>query len=251
MMFGMSEMRKAMRLALELRDFLPATEVQSRHLIAGIGGMVGAYVTMWLEIQGVPQNPTIVRVYDQGWADDNARQYLHAYISDRADQRDPFAQEINIAARRGEVVTRGRRNLVEDKIWYRSKQLDEYRRPAGLDDCIYSIFVGRRVTRCLSIHRPWKGRRFTEDERALVHAVHAECTPLLEEAELPVLSTLNRRLRQTLDGLLRGMSEKELANELALSQHTLHGYVKTLYRRLGVSSRGELHARFDRLTTSR
>jgi ATP/maltotriose-dependent transcriptional regulator MalT len=69
---------------------------------------------------------------------------------------------------------------------------------------------------------------------------------LLDRARERDHQNLSPRLRQTLEGLMRGMSEKQLASELALSQHTLHGYVKTLYRRLGVTSRGELHARFDR-----
>jgi LuxR family transcriptional regulator, maltose regulon positive regulatory protein len=73
-----------------------------------------------------------------------------------------------------------------------------------------------------------------------------DATNFLERARERGRENLSRRLRQTLDGLMRGMSEKELASELALSPHTLHGYVKTLYRRLGVSSRGELHARFGR-----
>jgi DNA-binding CsgD family transcriptional regulator len=141
-----------------------------------------------------------------------------------------------------------RRQLVEDKTWYRSQQIDEYRRPAGLDDCIYSLVVGPRISRCVSIHRPWNDKPFTQHERALVHVVHAECAALLEKNDdVTILETLNRRLRQTLEGLVRGLTEKQLASELGLSQHTLHGYVKTLYRRLGVSSRGELHAPFDRL----
>jgi DNA-binding CsgD family transcriptional regulator len=247
-MFGFHEMRQAMRLALELRDFVPGTEGQCRHLLASVGSMVGAYVTMWLELEGVPHATSIGRVYDQGWSDDGARKHLVAYVANQADREDPFAQGINDAASPGQVVTRARRQMVEDKTWYRSRQIDEYRRPAGLDDCIYSLFVGPRLSRCLSIHRPWNDTPFRERERALVHAVHAECAAVLEKnADLAIVETLNRRLRQTLDGLVRGLSEKQLASELGLSQHTLHGYVKTLYRRLGVSSRGELHARFDRL----
>jgi DNA-binding CsgD family transcriptional regulator len=49
---------------------------------------------------------------------------------------------------------------------------------------------------------------------------------------------------QTLCLLLAGQSEKEVATELALSQHTVHNYVKTIYRRFEVSSRGELLAQF-------
>ena len=54
------------------------------------------------------------------------------------------------------------------------------------------------------------------------------------------------RLRQTLKHLMRGDSEKEVAGRLGLSQHTVHVYVKQLYRRLKVNSRAELLAKFAR-----
>src|SRR5947208_3414341 len=51
---------------------------------------------------------------------------------------------------------------------------------------------------------------------------------------------LSRRMEQTLRSLLGGDSEKQVAAKLGLSQHTVHVYVKALYRKYGVSSRGEL-----------
>jgi len=52
------------------------------------------------------------------------------------------------------------------------------------------------------------------------------------------------RQRQTLDRLLAGDSEKQIAARLEVSKHTVHIYVKSLYRRFGVCSRGELLAQF-------
>ena len=52
------------------------------------------------------------------------------------------------------------------------------------------------------------------------------------------------RQRQTLELLLDGKSEKEIAHHLSISRHTVHVYVKMLYKRFGVSSRGELLARW-------
>jgi DNA-binding NarL/FixJ family response regulator len=66
-------------------------------------------------------------------------------------------------------------------------------------------------------------------------------SPHNRAAPLPPLSP---RLKQTLDLLLAGDSEKQIARKLSLSQHTIHVYVKALYRGFGVSSRGELLARF-------
>ena len=55
---------------------------------------------------------------------------------------------------------------------------------------------------------------------------------------------LSPRLSQTLEALLAGDSEKQIALKLAISQHTVHVYVKALYKEFAVSSRGELLSRF-------
>ena len=54
---------------------------------------------------------------------------------------------------------------------------------------------------------------------------------------------LPRRLRETLECLLLGDSEKQVAAKLGLSPHTVHIHVKRLYRHFDVSSRGELLAK--------
>jgi DNA-binding NarL/FixJ family response regulator len=51
---------------------------------------------------------------------------------------------------------------------------------------------------------------------------------------------LSPRLRETLDCLLQGLSEKEAAERLQLSPATIHQYVIALYRRFDVASRGQL-----------
>jgi DNA-binding CsgD family transcriptional regulator len=63
-----------------------------------------------------------------------------------------------------------------------------------------------------------------------------------DAVDLP--SGLTPRVRQTLQHLLNGDSEKEIAIKLGLSRHTVHVYVKQLYRHFDVCSRGELLARF-------
>jgi DNA-binding NarL/FixJ family response regulator len=59
----------------------------------------------------------------------------------------------------------------------------------------------------------------------------------------PRVANLPPRLRNLLHRLLEGDSEKEAANRLKLSRHTVHQYVKMLYAELEVSSRAELMAR--------
>ena len=59
-------------------------------------------------------------------------------------------------------------------------------------------------------------------------------------------ANLSPRMRQTLEHLLAGLSEKEAATKMGLSVHTVHVHVKALYKRLNVTSRAELLARILR-----
>jgi DNA-binding NarL/FixJ family response regulator len=51
---------------------------------------------------------------------------------------------------------------------------------------------------------------------------------------------LTPRERQVLEGLVDGLSEKQVAARLELSAQTVHSYIKQLYRKLHVRSRAEL-----------
>jgi DNA-binding CsgD family transcriptional regulator len=55
---------------------------------------------------------------------------------------------------------------------------------------------------------------------------------------------LSPRMRQTLQLLIEGDSERQIALKLKISPHTVHVYVKQLYKRYDASSRGELLSRF-------
>jgi len=56
-------------------------------------------------------------------------------------------------------------------------------------------------------------------------------------------AALTPRLRQTLDCLRTGLSEKEVALTLGLSKNTVHNYVRALHKRFNASNRVELIAR--------
>jgi DNA-binding CsgD family transcriptional regulator len=69
-------------------------------------------------------------------------------------------------------------------------------------------------------------------------AKSAEIAPIIIEAY-----SLTLRERDVLSAIARGGSTSEIAAELFLSPHTVRDYVKTVFEKLGVSSRGELVAR--------
>jgi pSer/pThr/pTyr-binding forkhead associated (FHA) protein len=68
--------------------------------------------------------------------------------------------------------------------------------------------------------------------------------PSKAPAQPEVLRTLTDMQGKVLDLLLTGLQEKEVASRLDLSRNTVHNHVKGIYRKLGVTSRPELLARF-------
>lgn len=50
---------------------------------------------------------------------------------------------------------------------------------------------------------------------------------------------LTHREKEVLEGIAQGLPEKQLAEQLALSQHTIHTYVKSIYRKLQVNSQAQ------------
>lgn len=102
----------------------------------------------------------------------------------------------------------------------------------------------------LGLHRAWDDAPFTTSDHKLVRLFHVELGRLwkrdaIRHAKDPS-TALPPRLTQTLNELLAGSSEKQIALKLDLSRHTIHNYVKALHQRFGVSSRGELLARCGR-----
>lgn len=99
----------------------------------------------------------------------------------------------------------------------------------------------------LGVHRTNSEKTFTRAEHRLIHVMHLELGRLWRKDVLQKAKDPNKdlppRLAQTLGELLNGASEKQIAQKLELSRHTVHNYVKALHQRFQVSSRGELLAK--------
>ena len=68
-------------------------------------------------------------------------------------------------------------------------------------------------------------------------AKSAEIAPIIIETY-----SLTPRERDVLGAIARGATTSEIAAELFLSPHTVRDYVKAVFEKVGVSSRGELVA---------
>ncbi|HVT90590.1 MAG TPA: LuxR C-terminal-related transcriptional regulator [Tepidisphaeraceae bacterium] len=106
----------------------------------------------------------------------------------------------------------------------------------------------------LGLHRASGDQPFTWAEHRLVRLFHVELgriwrRDILQRVKDPT-ADLAPRLAQTLAALLEGDSEKQIAQKLGLSHHTIHNYVKALHQRFEVSSRGELLAKAGKIRAS-
>lgn len=104
----------------------------------------------------------------------------------------------------------------------------------------------------LSLCRPASEPRFNQREAVLVALLHGEVArlvggPLAEPCEATP-SQLSQRVRQVLNCMLQGDSDKEIAARLNLSPHTINQHTKRIYLHFQVKSRGELLARWIRRT---
>jgi DNA-binding CsgD family transcriptional regulator len=145
-------------------------------------------------------------------------------------------------------LTLSREQLIRDAQWANSVELNEFRKPCGQDDFVYSMcrVSTSPFAHLVTINKAFGGKKFTARQRKQLQLLHAELTLLfeadltLERAPTKPLDRLPARLRQVLEFLFEGATEKQIAFRMGLSRHTVHDYVKSLHRRLGVHSRAEL-----------
>ena len=141
--------------------------------------------------------------------------------------------------------------------WRRSESFQRFHRNMDMDPGILSMCplrsLGPQCHHTVSLRRCVGERSFTLRDVQLVDCLHHELAPEvgrhLAPADEPSASELSPRLQQTLQCLLDGQSEKQIAERLCLSRPTVHEYVTAIYRRFEVSSRSELMARWIRYGT--
>jgi DNA-binding NarL/FixJ family response regulator len=112
---------------------------------------------------------------------------------------------------------------------------------AGVERGVARARLQSRDGRWLVVHAfPLRGARAAEGRTAVViePAKASEVAPIILEA-----FDLSSREQQITRLIARGLSTSQIAQQLFLSQHTVRDYVKSVFSKVGVSSRGELAAR--------
>jgi DNA-binding CsgD family transcriptional regulator len=243
--------RRLLRLIAEANEIPARSPERAAHVIKGLlqllGATVGGCVT---DCDFVPDGRgAFTAVHLAGW--DSTTLPVLALLAETGSAFNPGLRALmrKGTLEAGHTVTATRGALIDDRLWYGSRYVDDHLRPAHLDHALYSSKRGAipSVVHGMGFYRPSNDRPFGEQERDLLHLFHSECDQMLRAPAAAVddllLAQLSPRERQTLDLLLAGLADKEIADRLGISPHTVNQYTKSIYRRFGVRSRAALLAR--------
>lgn len=229
------------------------------HCMERLTEIVGACNVSWMaaiqESQARPDDPM------GGWSagdiavlhDADAFLRRHEATLKHFKKEDVDPQSAAMVARAG-TTTRAvlRAALVDDATWERSWLYQEVLRPLGIEDRLVGAFpISPTAESYFALDRTPGDPPFDDRARDVLHLFLSGC-PLFHDEQLRVrglldaLEGLTPRERSVLKLLLTGLSEREMADALDLSFHTVHEYVISVYRKFGVHSRPELTARWLR-----
>ena len=258
-----------LRLAGEAGELPPGSEQRRHHLLDGVRKLVGGQSSlMFLLAPGAGRGPlTDAQVFMTASMEPAHRAAYEHLIRYNPAPRNPIVPLL--LRNTTPLLTQHRRQVAAERTWYHSDFYNEFARPKGLDDVLYvKVPVPGGRTLALAVLRGAGEQPFGDRECRLADLFHEEAGRLYgidapPPADLPIprgpavvqvggffeapdarLAALPPRLRPVLNHLLEGQGEKQVAIQLGLSRHTVHEYVKVLYRKLNVSSRGELMAQF-------
>ena len=244
------DVRNVFRLIGEIREMGAEPDQWRPHMVRRLQKMLNCDLVISSEIHFKKTGKDVMRVIDIGWGC-GAEGDTYRIFTERDGER-PENYWVTAAHEEGAAAGAG---MADDGPAAAEAALVPVR-PAkplyGGQSFILSQYPLPHVGAVdqLGLHRTSGEHTFTRPEHRLVHLLHVELGRLwrkdaLEKVKDPT-KDLPPRLSQTLNELLQGASEKQIAMKLELSRHTIHNYVKALHQRFQVSSRGELLAKVGR-----
>jgi DNA-binding CsgD family transcriptional regulator len=242
----LGDVRRVFRLVGEIRELGADPEKWRPHMVLALRKLMGAEVVVSSEIHFHKIKTTgAMKVFDIGWGSDPDGKVWKIH-TEREDEK---PENFWVAAASGGAPTggaglNGEKGADEEEL-VPVKPREKVRGGRYLILSQYALPHAGVVDQ-LGLHRAWDEKPFEPAHHKLVRLFHVELGRLwkkdaIRRAKDPT-TALPPRLSQTLNELLAGSSEKQIAGKLELSRHTIHNYVKALHQRFGVSSRGELLA---------
>lgn len=236
--------RAAVRLVGEVGEIGFGTEAARRHLVDGLLGLLGCAIGGAVHDTGY--GPGLKAGIAEATLAGFDRQIIDVFQAHHTQGSDfnPFHGAVmqRLGGSIDQVFTSTNSEIVAGDEWDGSVWINEYVRPARVDHFVGSVRkIGKNACMGCGFMRAAGDRPFSEEDREVLDLVHLGVGRFFAAPSPRAL--LAPRERDTLDVLLSGAPDKEIAAQLGISPHTVRQYVKSILKAYGVSSRAQLIAR--------
>lgn len=241
----LADVRALMNLVGDLGQFPAGTAAWRRHFVEHVGEVIPCQTAQLPEIIGLlPGRPAAMVAADtHGWISPEAEHNFFKWsMGAGAAAANPM---IGALGSRLDTDYASRRvDLIADDDWDRVELVQVMRELNEVDDmaCSVSRMNQQGWAFGIGLQRRIGDRPFSARDRNMLELLAEHLGRSLRRALVPVNDPkpLSPRLRQTLEGILEGHGDKQIAAKLELSYHTVREYIKELYARFNVSGRNEL-----------
>jgi DNA-binding CsgD family transcriptional regulator len=196
---------------------------------------LGVSYLMKINLDSADTAPGILAMVESG-----ANQFWKRYMAEGDLTLDPMTAPI--MAHFGTDFTVTRSAWISETQWNESRFYKEVLVHAGWDHAIYSQVAIRPpgVVDGIGIARALGKPPFTEREVTLVRFMHGELARLWRTPSPLAMHELPARQRDVLECMRQGFHRKKIAEQLKVSENTVHSHEAAIFKRAGVNSRGEL-----------
>jgi DNA-binding CsgD family transcriptional regulator len=236
------------RLVGEVAELRGEHVAKKRYLMEGLCKLIDADAWVWaLSCQRKPTEPQVyVSAHNGGFTDQSFTKLLEAIEHpEMIDITAKFFTEVN---QENAHLTRRRYQITDQETFLRSEAHLAWK-AANIGPTILSMRpLDSESASTIALYRFYGRREFTARESRIAHIILNE-VPWLHlqgwsEDRGASVPKLSRRLRLTLNLLVSGQNQKQIAQNMGISIGTVQGYVKEVYRHFGLHSQAELMNRF-------
>lgn len=246
---GESEAVELVQLLGEVAGMEASVLDRRRLLMRRLVEMTGADGWLWsMSVIGEEDGkPASMGVIHEGLSDHQ----LAGIMEQSMTAKDPPPEDEHFLEtfRAGKHLTRTRRQLVADEVWYRHPTVKSYRLDRGLDDFLYSIYpVGASACSAVGLFKEKGKPVFARKHVRMTHILFSNLDWLhragLPEQEGQSIPGLTPKQRIVLPFLIQGYTRAEVAQALEISEHTVGDHMKVIFSHFGVRSQLQLIRHF-------
>lgn len=244
-----SDVRRIVRLLGDVIAAAGGIQEKRRLLMDGLCGLIDATAWLWCMAEFDPDKPpSFIGLIHSGFDEERFARFLEA-INHPAMEAVTRPSSLELQSK-GTLLTRTQRRMDPDFLLENSPAAPYWR-----EANIGSLMISQRPMpgggiSAIGIYRELGRPHFDEREARIAHIVLSEVAWLHfsafpDEASQEITS-LYPRHRTVLNLLCEGWSRKKIAGKLGLSENTIHGYAKTVFKHFGVHSQAELISRVSK-----